>query len=177
MNLPSFLWLWRIAAWSMGITLLLYVLLGLSGGWFFLSRSQKAKRPRWLRPAHLGMGVALVVAIGLLLTIGIVGTLGHFGSLGHSPHLWAGLTVVGLVLSSATSAKLISPKRPWARPVHVSLNGLLLLALLFVTLSGWKVVQKYLPGGKENPQIAVTDLKGGRVVCDTSFSEKWSYTG
>ncbi len=31
MNLPSFLWLWKIAAWSMGLTLLLYVCLAIAG--------------------------------------------------------------------------------------------------------------------------------------------------
>jgi hypothetical protein len=80
----------------------------------------------------------------LLLSIGIVGTLGHFGSLGHSPHLIAGLLVVGLVLLSAGSATQISPKRPWARPLHVTTNAILFFALAYVSWTGWTVVQKYL---------------------------------
>ncbi|NEQ88363.1 MAG: DUF4079 domain-containing protein, partial [Moorea sp. SIO2I5] len=31
MNLPSFLWLWKIAAWSMGLSLCAYVLLAITG--------------------------------------------------------------------------------------------------------------------------------------------------
>lgn len=81
----------------------------------------------------------------LLLAIGIVGTLGHYGTLGHSPHLIAGLTVVGLVLLSAGSATQISAKRSWARSLHVGTNITLFVGLLWVSLTGWSVVQKYLP--------------------------------
>lgn len=81
----------------------------------------------------------------LLLGIGIVGTLGHFGSLGHSAHLPAGLAVVDLVFLSAWSAVQISPERPWARWVHIGTNFVLCLALIAVSITGWIVVQKYLP--------------------------------
>ena len=81
----------------------------------------------------------------LLLAVGIVGTLGHFGSLGHSSHLLAGLMVVGLVLLSAGSATQISPKQPWARSLHIGTNITLFFGLLWVSLTGWTVVQKYLP--------------------------------
>lgn len=81
----------------------------------------------------------------LLLTVGIIGTLGHFGSLGHSPHLFAGLTVVILVVISATSATQIHPQRLWVRRLHVGTNLALLAALMWVLLTGWVVVQKYLP--------------------------------
>ncbi|MBH8562472.1 DUF4079 domain-containing protein, partial [Nostoc sp. CENA67] len=76
---------------------------------------------------------------------GIIGTLGHFGSLGHSSHLVAGLTVVVLVLLSAFSATQISPRRTWARPLHISVNIILFVGFAWVSLTGWSVVQKYLP--------------------------------
>lgn len=87
----------------------------------------------------------MVSLVLLLLAIGIVGTLGHFGSLGHSSHLPAGLIVVGLVLLSAGSAILISPQRTWARSLHIGTNIILLVGFLWVSLTGWGVVQKYLP--------------------------------
>lgn len=87
----------------------------------------------------------MVLLVLLLLAIGIVGTLGHFGSLGHSQHLVAGLAVVGLVLISAGSATQISARRTWARLLHVGTNIILFVGLVWVSVSGWSVVQKYLP--------------------------------
>ncbi|WP_448601526.1 DUF4079 domain-containing protein [Thermoleptolyngbya sp.] len=145
MNLPSFLWLWRIAAWSMGLSLLTYSLLGISGFWLRRSRCQTLPRPGWLRSLHLSLGIVLVLLVLLLFTIGLVGTLGYYGNLGHSVHLVAGLTVVALVLLSAGSASQIGAGRPWARSLHVGTNLVLFLGFVAVSLSGWSVVQKYLP--------------------------------
>jgi len=39
MDLPSFIWLWRIAAWSMGLSLTTYCLLAASGGFLYYARS------------------------------------------------------------------------------------------------------------------------------------------
>ncbi|MEA5450223.1 DUF4079 domain-containing protein [Leptolyngbya sp. CCNP1308] len=145
MNLPSFLWLWRIAAWSMGLTLTGYGLLAITGGVLFYTRSKDQGRSAWLRPLHIGLGTAVVALVLVLLAIGIIGTLGEYGRLGHSFHLLFGLTVVVLVLASAWSASRIAVERPWARSLHVTLNGALGIALAAAGLSGWQVVQKYLP--------------------------------
>ncbi|MGI8932453.1 DUF4079 domain-containing protein [Leptolyngbya sp. BC1307] len=144
MDLPSFIWLWRIAAWSMGLSLTTYGLLAVSGGALRYTRLGDRPRPSWLRPAHYLLGSALVGLVLLLLSIGIVGTLGEYGRLGHSVHLPVGLTVVALILASAWSASRISPERPWARKAHLTLNGILLFSLVVVTATGWSVVQKYL---------------------------------
>lgn len=145
-DLPSFLWLWRIAAWSMGLSLTSYGLLALLGlKWRSQRKATGVKPNRWLRLAHYALGWILVLLILILLAIGLVGTIGHYGSLGHSWHLPAGLIVVGLTLFSAWSATRIHPKRPWARPLHLKINITLAIALILVTLSGWSVVQKYLP--------------------------------
>jgi hypothetical protein len=151
MDLPSFIWLWRIAAWSMGLTILLYGLLAVLGGTL---RYQRQTQPKpavkllsypWLRRIHIGLGVLLVLTVLELLGIGIIGTLGHFGSLGHSAHLPAGLTVVALTLASAWSATQINhPQKPWARSLHITLNSILFVALALVSWTGWQVVQKYL---------------------------------
>jgi hypothetical protein len=155
LHLPDFLWLWRIAAWSMGLSLTAYSLLAVTGLTIaLLRRSSWGKRlplkplQPWLRPLHIGLGSIMVTLVLLLLTVGLVGTLGHYGSLGHSLHLPMGLGVVTLVLLSAWSASQIHPQRPWARPLHLTLNALLFFGFLGVGLTGWDVVQKYLPGSR-----------------------------
>ncbi|MBS0015755.1 MAG: DUF4079 domain-containing protein [Arthrospira sp. SH-MAG29] len=145
MDLPSFLWLWKIAAWSMGLSITAYLILAMTGGWMFICRQQNASRPLWLRPLHYAIGIIMVILVLLLLTVGIIGTIGHYGNLGHSVHLPAGLTVVALVLLSAWSAHQINPEKSWARSLHITTNVILFLSFAIVSLSGWVVVQKYLP--------------------------------
>ena len=145
MNLPSFLWLWKIAAWSMGFSLFTYLLLAVTGTWMFAARNTKNQRPKWLRPFHLATGTVMATLVILLLGIGVVGTLGYYGNLGHSAHLPAGLTVVALVLVSVASGLQIGPKNPWARPLHIGTNIVLFAGFAMVLLTGWTIVQKYLP--------------------------------
>jgi Protein of unknown function (DUF4079) len=140
LDLPSFIWLWKIAAWAMGFTIVAYLLQAMTGIAMFSTR----QRFSGLRSAHFVTGIVLVLLVLLLLAIGSVGTIGHYGSLGHSTHLPAGIAVVELVFVSAWSAVQISPDRPWARPLHIAINALLCIALAFVSLTGWEVVQKYL---------------------------------
>jgi hypothetical protein len=129
----------------MGLAIVAYLILAVSGGWMGWQRQTRQPRPDWLRPFHFLMGAILSGLVLLLLLIGIVGTLGHFGSLGHSSHLYAGLAVVDLVFLSAWSAVQINPQRPWARSLHLGVNAILLIGFIWVSLTGWDVVQKYLP--------------------------------
>ncbi|BAZ15541.1 hypothetical protein NIES4071_74130 [Calothrix sp. NIES-4071] len=156
MNLPSFIWLWKIAAWSMGLSLLAYFFLAVSGAWMFYTRTAQkpllhgfshvfTDKTGGMRLFHYVMGASMVALVLLLLAIGIVGTLGHFGTLGHSSHLVAGLIVVFLVLISAFSATQIGANRNWARPLHIGTNIILFIGFVWVSLTGWDVVQKYLP--------------------------------
>ena len=145
MDLPSFLWLWKIAAWSMGFSLLAYTILGFSGFWLWRHRNLQKARPRYFRTFHYVVGMIMVGLVLLLLGIGIVGTLGHYGDLGHSTHLAAGLIVVLLVSVSAFSAHQISVKKAWMHTLHITTNIILCFAFLWVSLTGWGVVQKYLP--------------------------------
>lgn len=128
----------------MGLAIVAYLILAVTGVWMFQGRMTRS-RPSWLRSLHYMMGGSMVLLVLLLLGIGIVGTLGHFGSLGHSSHLPAGLAVVGLVLLSAGSATQISIEKPWARFLHVGTNIILFVGFAWVSLTGWGVVQKYLP--------------------------------
>ncbi|MEA5507112.1 DUF4079 domain-containing protein [Halotia wernerae UHCC 0503] len=153
MNLPSFIWLWKIAAWSMGLSIMAYLLLAITGIWMFKVRTSQDFSSfiriigghRGVRSLHYTIGITMVSLVLLLLAIGIVGTLGHFGSLGQSSHLVAGLIVVGLVLLSAFSATQISARRTWARPLHIGVNIILFGSFAWVSITGWSVVQKYLP--------------------------------
>ena len=129
----------------MGFSILAYLLLGITGIWMFYRRQDNLPPPGWLRPFHYITGATLVALVLLLLAIGVVGTLGHYGTMGHSAHLPAGLAVVALVLLSAGSATLINPNRSWARSIHVGTNIAMFVGLLWVSLTGWDVVQKYLP--------------------------------
>ncbi len=129
----------------MGLSIFAYLLLSLSGISMFSLRQSQNIQPSWLRLTHYIIGWVMVGLVLLLLAIGIVGTLGHFGSLGHSGHLIAGCSVVALVLLSAGSSTQINPRQPWARAVHVGTNITLFVGFIWVSLSGWEVVQKYLP--------------------------------
>jgi hypothetical protein len=129
----------------MGLSISAYLLLGITGINLFYRRHSKRPQPSWLRKTHYIIGWVMVSLVLLLLAIGLVGTVGHYGTLGHSTHLIAGVSVVVLVLLSAGSATQIGPKRPWARIVHVGTNITLLVGFTWVSLTGWTVVQKYLP--------------------------------
>lgn len=144
MDLPSFIWLWRIAAWSMGLSLTVYAGLLVTGTGVWYVRSHQLSQPNWLRILHIVLGIVLVTLVLLLLSVGIIGTLGEHGSLGHSWHLGAGLLVVSLVLASVGAASQIA-SQAWARSLHVAINGALFLAFAAVSYSGWTVVQQYLP--------------------------------
>ena len=128
----------------MGLSLLTYLVLAISGLTIRGQRRANQIYPNWLRPLHIGLGVTLVSLVLLLLGIGLVGTLGHYGTLGHSAHLPIGLAVSATTLFSAWSASRISPERPWARSLHLGTNAVLFVGFLSVLATGWQVVQKYL---------------------------------
>lgn len=127
----------------MGLSLLAYLLLGITGIGLFSLRHFKRSRPSWLRMAHYITGLVMVSLVLFLFAIGLGSTLALYGTVGRSQHLIAGLSVVVLVLLSAGSATQISPKRPWARTVHVSINIVLFVGFTWVLLTGWEAVQKY----------------------------------
>lgn len=146
----------------MGFAILAYLVLGISGifVWsrrqaglengdaeserFFNQGEDKLSNGGWLFRFHYVTGWILVSLVLLLLAIGIVGTLGHYGNLGHSTHLPAGIAVVLLVLLSAGTATQITPEGIWMRSLHVGINIAMLLGLIWVSWTGWDVVQKYL---------------------------------
>ena len=128
----------------MGLAIAAYGILLLSGATILYSRINHSRRPSWLRPFHYTMGAIIILLVFLLLAIGLIGTIGYYGSLGQSPHLVAGILVVFLVMLSGWSATQISPQKSWARSLHLSVNLLLLGGFIFVSLTGWEVVQKYL---------------------------------
>jgi len=71
LDLPSFIWLWRVAAWSMGLSMLAYLCLATTGIWLLYSRKSMQARPGWLRPLHYSIGGCMVAMVVLLLAIGL----------------------------------------------------------------------------------------------------------
>jgi hypothetical protein len=128
----------------MGLSLSAYFILAATGWGMFYTRRRSDSRP-WLRLLHLCVGSSLVILVVGLLSIGVIGTLGEYGNLGHSSHLLAGVVVVSLVILSAGSALQIRVENPWARPLHVGTNLALFVGFLWVSWTGWSVVQQYLP--------------------------------
>ncbi|CDN12502.1 FIG00872835: hypothetical protein [Richelia intracellularis] len=141
----------------MGLSLVAYAILALTGIWMLRSKSRDGDNNAFLNwmwrignwdnllKFHYFIGWCMVSLVMLLLFIGIIGTLGHFGTLGQSSHLFAGITVVVLVLVSAGSTLLIRSGYDWARRIHIGLNIVIFFAFAWVSLTGWSVVQKYLP--------------------------------
>jgi hypothetical protein len=128
----------------MGFAIVAYLLLGISGSWIWTRHQAEDTRLGWLSSAHYVAGGILVALVLLLLAIGIVGTLGHYGNLAHSVHLPAGIAVVVLVLLSAVSGTQMTPESLWWRSLHVGVNIAMLFGLIWVSWTGWEVVQKYL---------------------------------
>jgi hypothetical protein len=128
----------------MGFAIVAYLLLGISGAWIWSRRQAQETEFKWLSTSHYVLGGILVALVLLLLAIGIVGTLGHYGNLAHSVHLPAGITVVLLVLLSVASATQITTESLWMRSLHVGVGITMLLGLIWVSWTGWEVVQKYL---------------------------------
>ncbi|MGB8700247.1 MAG: DUF4079 domain-containing protein, partial [Thermosynechococcaceae cyanobacterium] len=122
-----------------------YSALALTGWGMYRTRRTQSVQPLWWRIVHVLFGISLLALVIELLAVGVIGTLGHYGHLGHSIHWVAGITVVAIALGSALVALQIRRGKPWARMLHVRLNLLLGIALLWVLGSGWVVVQKYLP--------------------------------
>lgn len=124
----------------MGLALWVYLGLALTGTGI-LYYYQLQQRPQTLHRVHQVLGWGLVALVSLLLAIGMAGTLGQHGSLGQSEHFWAGLTVEALVLMSAGSGTQLSQKSP-ARYIHITINGILFFAFVWVLYTGWSAVQK-----------------------------------
>jgi Protein of unknown function (DUF4079) len=138
------LWLWKIAAWSMGLSMLTITLLGVSGYRLWQSRNRGKPAKAWLYQAHPVLGKILVFLTLLLWSVGFYGTVQDHGHLRFSAHFWAGSVMVILVCTSAWTAFQI-PRYSWARPLHLGLNGLIVCLLFWVLATGWVVVQPHLP--------------------------------
>lgn len=174
MHPPSLLyWLWtKVSCLLMVLSLCAFLLLGITGIGLFCLRRFKRPRPGWLRPLHHIIGWVMIDSVLLLFAIGLASSLGLHGSLGHSSHLFAGLAVVALVLLSAGSARLISSKRPWARTVHVSANIALLVAFIWVLLTGWAVLQNYSHLSLSSPLVGtslVSPCWAGGAIAKSNF--------
>jgi Protein of unknown function (DUF4079) len=128
----------------MGLSMLSITLLGISGYQLWQGRHWKKTAKSWLYAAHPALGKVLVFLTVLLWSVGFYGTVQDHGHLRFSSHFWAGSSMVILVCTSAWAAFQI-PRRSWARPLHLGLNGLIICLMFWVLATGWVVVQPHLP--------------------------------
>jgi Protein of unknown function (DUF4079) len=128
----------------MGLSMLSITLLGISGYQLWQGRHWKKTAKSWLYAAHPALGKVLVFLTVLLWSVGFYGTVQDHGHLRFSSHFWAGSSMVILVCTSAWAAFQI-PRRSWARPLHLGLNGLIVCLMFWVLATGWVVVQPHLP--------------------------------
>lgn len=99
-----------------------------------------------LQKAHKKVGIWFLVVNILVWLAGLV-TTARFplqDVVTGSPHQAAGLALVILVSTSATII-LRFRRRRWATPVHLTLNGLVVLLLAIQLLSGLGLVNQLLP--------------------------------
>ncbi|QPN57332.1 DUF4079 domain-containing protein [Synechococcus sp. CBW1107] len=66
------------------------------------------------------------------------------GKLIIGPHLFVGLTVVVLVIATASLGPSLQKGKDWARGLHVAINGGVLLLFGWQAISGIAIVQKLL---------------------------------
>ena len=82
-----------------------------------------------------------------LMTMGAIGgitvTYLNNGKIMVNPHLFAGLSMVGLISISAALVPLMQ-KQDWIRSIHVSLNVILLGLFGWQAVTGVQIVQKIL---------------------------------
>ena len=85
----------------------------------------------------------------VLLAVMVVGSIGGMavtyinnGKLFVQPHLLVGLSMTGLIATSASMAPFVQKGVKWARVTHVGLNMILVLLFGWQAVTGMQIVQK-----------------------------------
>jgi hypothetical protein len=94
------------------------------------------------RHAALGRWIVGVTVLGSLG--GMAVTYLNNGKLVLGPHLFVGGSVVTLVLATAALTPALQRGQDWARSLHVSLNGLILVLFGWQAITGIGIVNKLL---------------------------------
>jgi hypothetical protein len=94
------------------------------------------------RHAALGRWIVALTLLGSLG--GMAVTYSNNGKLILAPHLFAGGGVVVLVLATAVLSPALQSGEDWARGLHVSLNGLILVLFGWQAITGIAIVNKLL---------------------------------
>ncbi|MFN9870706.1 MAG: DUF4079 domain-containing protein [Cyanobacteriota bacterium] len=134
---------------------LMWVLLGLMlysgylGYKASLIRKVSAEERKAMLPQHFGERHAQLGAVILGLTLlgaagGLAATYLKNGKLVLGPHLFVGLAVAVLVVATASLGPSLVKGKDWARTLHVSLNGVVLLLFGWQATTGIAIVQKLL---------------------------------
>ena len=134
---------------------LMWVLLGLMlySGYLGFKASQvrkvSAEQRKQMVPLRYGPRHAQLGAVILGLTLlGAAGGMGATflmnGKLIIGPHLFVGLGVAVLVIGTASLGPSLLKGKDWARSLHITLNGLVLVLFGWQAISGIAIVQKLL---------------------------------
>ncbi len=134
---------------------LMWALLGLMlySGYLALKASQirkvSAEDRKAMLPLRYGQRHARLGAVILGLTLlgaagGLTATFLKNGKLILGPHLFVGLGVVVFVIATASLGPSLQKGKDWARSLHISLNGLVLLLFGWQALTGVAIVNKLL---------------------------------
>ena len=134
---------------------LMWVLLGLMlysgylGYKASLIRKVSAEERKALIPLHFGQRHAQLGAVIVGLTLlgaagGLAATYLKNGKLVLGPHLFVGLAVAVLVVATASLGPSLVKGKDWARSLHVTIIGLVLLLFGWQATTGIAIVQKLL---------------------------------
>ncbi len=108
------------------------------------SAERKAMIPLRYGQRHAALG-CWIVALTLLGTIGgMAVTYINNGKLFIGPHLIAGGGIALLVLATAALGPALQKGQDWARGLHISLNGLILVLFGWQAITGIAIVNKLL---------------------------------
>ena len=99
-----------------------------------------------LRHHQIGSLLLAVMVMGAIG--GIMVTYFNNGKIVISPHLFAGLGMVGLIATSTALVPFMQ-KHDWVRSIHISLNVILMGLFSWQALTGIQIVQKILSSMKE----------------------------
>jgi hypothetical protein len=135
--------------------MLMWVLLGLMlysgylGYKASLIRKVSAEERKALVPLRYGQRHAQLGAVILGLTLlgaagGLAATFVKNGKLILGPHLFVGMAVAGLVITTACLGPSLQKGKDWARGLHLAINGAVLLLFGWQAISGIAIVQKLL---------------------------------
>jgi hypothetical protein len=95
-----------------------------------------------IRHHQFGSIVLSLMVLGSIAAMGV--TYINSGKLFVGPHLIAGLTMTGLIATSASLSPFMQKGQDWARYTHIALNTIIVGLFAWQAVSGVQIVQNIL---------------------------------